>query len=71
MMLFEQIKDGQQVIGSDAVHVGMVDDLTGQQLMLKQTHELDAGLAVAAEGETIRAIVPAGEAELRSSGSIE
>ena len=79
MMFVEQIKEGQKVVGSDGAHVGTVDGLSGQLLKLKKNdpesggshHYLDIGLVVAIEGDTIKLIVPAGEAKERWSEAAE
>jgi hypothetical protein len=79
MMLIEQIREGLAIVGSDGVHVGTVDSLSGTLLKLKKSdpasggthHYLDIGLVVAIEGDTARLLVPATEAKQRWSEESE
>ena len=69
MMFIEQVREGLEIVGSDGVHVGTVDALSGTLLKLKKSdpssggahHYLDIGLIVAIRshqpGETIRLTV--------------
>jgi hypothetical protein len=75
VMFVDKIRDGLEIVGSDGVHVGTVDGLSGTLLKLKKSdpasggthHYLDIGLVAAIEGETIRLLVPAAEAQQRWS----
>ncbi|UZF95643.1 DUF2171 domain-containing protein [Bosea sp. NBC_00550] len=75
MMFVEQIKEGQRVLGSDGVHVGTVDALSGQLIKLKKNdpesggahHYIDLGLVIGVDGDIIKLIVPAAEARERWS----
>lgn len=75
MMFVEQIREGMAVVGSDGGHVGTVDALAGQLLKLKKNdpasggehHFLDIALVVGIEGDTIKLLVPAAEAQERWS----
>lgn len=75
MMFVDQIREGLTVIGSDRVHVGTVDSLSGQLLKLKKNdpasggthHYLDLALVAGVDSDTIVLIVPAAEAKQRWS----
>lgn len=75
MMFVEQVREGLEIEGSDGVHVGTVDGLSGTLLKLKKSdpasggthHYLDIGLVVAIEGDTLKLLVPAAEARQRWS----
>ncbi|MCO5091249.1 DUF2171 domain-containing protein [Bosea sp. (in: a-proteobacteria)] len=75
MMFVEQVREGLEIVGSDGVHVGTVDGLSGTLLRLKKSdpssggthHYLDIGLVAAIEGDTIKLLVPAAEAKQRWS----
>jgi hypothetical protein len=79
MMFIEQVREGLEIVGSDGVHVGTVDALSGTLLKLKKTdpssggvhHYLDIGLIVAIEGNTAKLLVPAVEAKQRWSEAAE
>lgn len=79
MMFTEQIREGLEIVGSDGVHVGTVDSLSGTLLKLKKSdpssegthHYLDIGLVVAVANNTVKLLVPAAEAKLRWSAERE
>jgi len=79
MMFVEQVREGLEIVGSDGVHVGTVDALSGTLLKLKKSdpssggthHYLDIGLVVAIEGNTAKLLVPAAEARQRWSEESE
>ena len=79
MMFVEQVREGLEIVGSDGVHVGTVDALSGTLLKLKKSdpssggahHYLDIGLIVAIEGNQAKLLVPAAEAKQRWSEAAE
>lgn len=79
MMFAEQIREGLEIVGTDGVHVGTVDGLSGTLLKLKKSdpssggtqHYLDIGLIVAIDGNAAKLLVPASEARQRWSAESE
>ncbi len=79
MMFIEQIRENLEIVGSDGVHVGTVDALSGMLLKLRKDdpasggghHYLDIGLVAAIEGNKARLLVPAAEARQRWSEAAE
>jgi hypothetical protein len=79
MIFIEQVREGLEILGSDGVHVGTVDALSGTLLKLKKSdpssggvrHYLDVGLVVAIEGNRAKLLVPAVKAKQRWSEAAE
>ncbi|WP_082617295.1 MULTISPECIES: DUF2171 domain-containing protein [Bosea] len=75
----EQVREGREIVGSDGVHVGTVDAVSGTLLKLKKSdpssggthYYLDIGLIVAIEGNRAKLLVPAAEAKQHRSEAAE
>lgn len=75
-MHVDDIREGQEVVGADRLHVGTADALAGQRLQLRKNdpssggthhHDLDIGLIASVDADSIILLVPAAEAKQRWS----